>query len=50
MTLLIQGIFQRDPKREIERVVRIDHHDPNLIKTELEEYVVTDEIEIISQR
>lgn len=44
MTHYIKDLFEKDPKRPIERVVSVEQHDPDVVKTEIEEYVVTDEI------
>lgn len=40
----IDEIFDKDPKREIESIIKVDVDDPTVIRTELEEYVVTDQI------
>ena len=42
--MLISELFERDPKRPIEPVVKVTQHDPEVVFTELDEYVVTDEI------
>lgn len=42
--MLIGELFERDPKRYIEPVVKVDEHDPTIVRTELEEYVVTEDI------
>jgi hypothetical protein len=43
-TLLIKDILEKDPARQIERVIKVDERDPRIVGSELEEYVVTDEI------
>lgn len=40
----IKEFFERDPTRKIEPIVKVTLHDPSIIRTELEEYVVTDQI------
>ena len=42
--MLIRELFGRDPKRYIEPIVKVDEHDPMVVRTELEEYVVTEDI------
>lgn len=42
--MLIGELFERDPKRYIEPVVKVDEHNPTVVRIELEEYVVTDDI------
>lgn len=42
--VMIGDLFERDPKRRIEPIVRVDQHDSTVIKTELDEYVVTEAI------
>jgi biotin operon repressor len=42
--MLIGELFERDPNRYIEPIVKVDEHDPVVVRTELEEYVVTDDI------
>lgn len=37
-------IFEKKPTRKISRVVMIDQHEEQVIRTEVEEYVVTDQI------
>jgi hypothetical protein len=40
--MLIRELFERDPKRYIEPIVKVNEHDPMVVRTELEEYVVTE--------
>lgn len=40
----IKELFERDPNRKIEPIVKVTLHDPTVIRTEIEEYVVTDQI------
>ena len=40
----IKELFERDPTRNIEPIVKVTLHDPQIIRTEIEEYVVTDQI------
>lgn len=40
----IKELFDKDPKREIESIIKVNVHDPVVIRTELEEYVVTEQI------
>lgn len=40
----IKELFDKDPKREIESIIKVNVHDPAVIRTELEEYVVTEQI------
>jgi len=42
--MLVGELFERDPKRYIEPIVKVDEHDPMVVMTELEEYVVTEAI------
>jgi hypothetical protein len=42
--LLVKDILEKDPARQIERVIKVDERDPRIVGSELEEYVVTDEI------
>ena len=42
--LLIKDVLERDPTRQIERIIKVDEQDPRIVGSELEEYVVTDEI------
>jgi len=42
--MLIGELFERDPKRYIEPIVKVDEHDSKVVRIELEEYVVTDDI------
>jgi hypothetical protein len=44
-SLLVKDILERDPTRQIERVIKVDERDPRLVGSELEEYVVTQEIQ-----
>ena len=37
-------IFEKKPTRRISRVVMVDEHDEQVVRTEVEEYVVTDQI------
>lgn len=43
-SILIKDILEKDPARQIERVIKVDERDPRTVGSELEEYVVTDEI------
>ncbi|MGB9614047.1 MAG: hypothetical protein ACPL3B_00900, partial [Fervidobacterium sp.] len=43
-SMLIKDILERDPSRQIERVIKVDERDPRVVGSELEEYVVTEEI------
>jgi len=40
----ISEIFEKDPTRRISRVVMVDQHDEQVVRTEVEEYVITDQI------
>lgn len=40
----LRSLFEKDPSRWIPPVVRIDVHEENVVSTEVEEYVVTDQI------
>ena len=40
----VRDIFEKDPERKILPVVKIDVHEEPIISTEVEEYVVTDQI------
>jgi len=42
--LLVKDILEKDPARQIERVIKVDERDPRIVGSELEEYVVTEEI------
>ena len=42
-------IFEKKPTRRISRVVMVDQHDAEVIRTEVEEYVVTDQIRALLQ-
>jgi hypothetical protein len=42
--MLIGELFDRDPRRAIEPIVKVTQHDPAVVYQELDEYVVTDEI------
>lgn len=42
--LLVRDVLERDPSRQMERVIKVDERDPEIVGPELEEYVVTDEI------
>jgi hypothetical protein len=44
-SLLVKDLLERDPTRQIERVIKVDERDPRLVGSELEEYVVTQEIQ-----
>jgi len=37
-------IFEKKPTRRISRVVMVDQHEEEVVRTEVEEYVVTDQI------
>ena len=41
----IHEIFYRPIKRKIDRVVKVDNDDPNVVKKELEEYILTPQLE-----
>ncbi|MEM3572818.1 MAG: BREX system P-loop protein BrxC [Nitrososphaeria archaeon] len=43
-SMLVKDILEKDPARQIERVIKVDERDPRVVGSELEEYVVTDEI------
>jgi len=43
-SLLVKEILERDPKRRMEPVIKVDEQDPRIVGSELEEYVVTKEI------
>lgn len=40
----LKTLFEKDPSRRIPPVVRIDVHEEDIVSTEVEEYVVTDQI------
>ena len=40
----LKSLFEKDPSRRIPPVVRIDVHEEDIVSTEVEEYVVTDQI------
>lgn len=40
----IYDLFERDPSRRLSPVVIVDNHEEDIVKTEIEEYVVTDQI------
>ena len=40
----IVEVFEKKPTRRISRVVMVDQHEEQVIRTEVEEYVVTDQI------
>jgi len=42
--ILVRDILERDPRRRIEPVIKVDEQDPQIVGSELEEYVVTEEI------
>ncbi|MFB0522837.1 MAG: BREX system P-loop protein BrxC, partial [Candidatus Bathyarchaeia archaeon] len=42
--MLIGELFERNPRRPIDPIVKVDQHDPDVVRTELEEYIVTSEI------
>jgi len=42
-------IFEKKPTRRISRVVMVDQHEEEVVRTEVEEYVVTDQIREILQ-
>ncbi|GFP32077.1 hypothetical protein HKBW3S42_00382 [Candidatus Hakubella thermalkaliphila] len=42
--MLIKELFERNPTRALEPIVKVDQHDPAVLRTELDEYIVTDEI------
>jgi hypothetical protein len=42
--MLIGDLFDRNPKRPIDPIVKVTQHDPAVVYQELDEYVVTDEI------
>ena len=41
--IMIEDLFEKDIKREIDGVIKVDKYDDNSVYTELEEYVVTQE-------
>jgi hypothetical protein len=41
----IHKIFYRPITRRIDRVVKVDNDDPSVVKKELEEYILTPELE-----
>jgi hypothetical protein len=43
-SMLVKDILEKDPARQIERVIKVDERDPRVVGSEIEEYVVTDEI------
>ena len=43
-SLLVKDILEKDPRRRIEPVIKVDEQDPRIVGSELEEYVVTKEI------
>ncbi|MDO4746800.1 MAG: BREX system P-loop protein BrxC [Candidatus Saccharibacteria bacterium] len=43
--MILKDIFKKDINRSIQGVIKVDNDDTNVIKQELEEYVVTGEIE-----
>lgn len=43
-SLLVKEILEKDPKRRIESVIKVDEQDPRVVGSEIEEYVVTKEI------
>lgn len=40
----MRDLFEKDPARPIESIIRVDQHDSAVVRTELEEYVVTENI------
>ena len=40
----IGELFQKDVSRRIEEVIKVDQHDEETVKNEIEEYIVTDSI------
>lgn len=40
----IRDVLERDPAREIVTVVKVDDHDPERVRTEMEEYVSTEQV------
>ena len=42
-------IFEKKPTRKISRVVMVDQHEAEVIRTEVEEYVITDQIRALLQ-
>ena len=45
----MKGIFEKNPERLIARVVMVDQNEQQVIGTEVEEYVVTKQIQRILQ-
>ncbi|MFC6989920.1 hypothetical protein ACFQJD_16690 [Haloplanus sp. GCM10025708] len=44
-TYQINEIFYRPINRKIDRVVKVDNDDPSVVKKELEEYILTPQLE-----
>jgi len=40
----LRDLFEKEPDREIESVVKVTVHTPEIVRVELEEYVPTEEI------
>jgi len=47
--MMLGDIFERDPSRTISRVVMVDQHRGDIVSTEVEEYVATDQIRQVLQ-
>ena len=45
----ISELFEKKPTRQISRVVMVDQHEEQVVRTEVEEYVVTDQIHRLIQ-
>jgi hypothetical protein len=41
--IMIQDLFEKDIKRDIKGVIKVDQYDENIVDTELDEYVITRE-------
>ena len=41
---MLRDLFEKDPCRDIVSVVKVDDHTPEIVWTELEEYVPTEDV------